>query len=103
MDESLKNILKQIAENQGSPYKSIKLIGNVLIVVLNDGQIITKNEATKEDYAAVLESKTKIEIKNKVSVGDSDIEKVESSDITCTYTTNYDMKKVIKSRINKIN
>lgn len=95
--------LKQIAENQGSPYKSIKLIEDKLIVVLSDGQIITKDGATEEDYYTVLESKTKIEIKNKVAVGDSDIEKVEFSDMTGNYTTNYNMKKTIKSRINKIN
>lgn len=95
--------LKQIAENQGSPYKSVKLINDTLIVVLNDGQVITKNRATKEDYTAVLESKTKTELKNKVSVKDSNIEKVEFSDMTGSYTTNYNMKKSIKSRINKIN
>ncbi len=103
MNDDLHSILRKIAENQGSPYKNVKLIGDKLIVVLNDGQIITKNNATKEDYYAVVEAKTKIEIKNKISIGDYDVEKVEFSDRTGTYTTNYNMKKSIKNRINKIN
>jgi predicted house-cleaning noncanonical NTP pyrophosphatase (MazG superfamily) len=103
MNDELFNKLKQIAENQGAPYKSIKLINDTLIVVLNDGQIITKNGATKEDYNAVLESKTKIEIKNKITVSDYDIEKDESLDKTGFYTINANTKKIIKSRINKIN
>lgn len=103
MDDELFNKLKKIVENQGAPYKSIKLINDTLIIVLTDGQVITKNGATKEDYNAVLDSKTKIEIKNKISVSDYDIEKVEFSDMTSSYTTNYNMKKTIKSRINKIN
>ena len=103
MNDDLFNKLKQIAENQGSPYKNIKLIGDKLIVVLNDGQIITKNGATKEDYNAVLESKTKFEIKNKISVSDYDIEKNEFLDTTGFFTINSNTKKIIKSRINKIN
>lgn len=102
MNDELFNKLKQIAENQGAPHKSIKLINDTLIVVLNDGQVLTKNKATKEDYNNVLESKTKVEIKNKISVENSNIEKVAFSDMTGTYTTNYNMKKIIKSRINKI-
>lgn len=108
MNKDLFNILKKIAENQGSPYKSIKLIEDRLIIVLNDGEIITKHDATEEDYYAVLEAKTKIEIKNKISIGDFDknfdviyTDSVDPLGFGKPYLSN--MKKTIKSRINKIN
>lgn len=106
MNDELFNKLKQIAENQGAPYKSVKLLNDTLIVVLDDGQIITKNGATKDDYNAVLESKTKIEIRNKISV-----EKYDEYYSTDSYEmgnqwsfhSSIFMKKTIKNRINKIN
>lgn len=106
MNNDLFNILKKIAENQGTPYKSIKLIDDKLIVVLNDGNIITKYDATEEDYYAVLEAKTKIEIRNKFSSADHDIENNDFSNddrIMAFALSNLAMKKTIKSRINKIN
>ena len=103
MNKELFSKLKQIAENQGCPYKSVKLINDTLIIVLNEGQILTKNNATKEDYNAIINAKSTIEIKSKLSVENHNIEKVEFSDMTGIYTTNYNMKKTIKSRINKIN
>ena len=68
MDDSLFNILKKVAENQGTPYRSVKLLNDTLIVVFKDGKILTKNDATKEDYQAVLDCKTTIEIKEKINV-----------------------------------
>ena len=107
MDDDLFNILKKVAQNQGPPYKSIKLIDDTLIVVLNDGQIVTKYNATEEDYYLVLEAKTKVEIKNKIAE-----EKYDSS-FTPEYIIGADpngfstnpaiIKKTIKNRINKIN
>ncbi len=99
MNDDLQSILRKIAENQGSPYKNVKLIGDTLVVVLSDGQIITKYEATEEDYNAIVKAKTKTEIKSKISVGDFDIEKQSYVSSVASYT----MKKAIKSRINKIN
>lgn len=99
MNNDLFNKLKQIAENQGSPYKSVKLINDTLIVVLNDGNIVKKYDATEQDYYNVLKSKTKIEIKNKISVENNDIENQNY----VSPITSYTMKKTIKSRINKIN
>lgn len=95
MNDDLHSILRKIAENQGSPYKNVKLIGDTLVVVLSDGQIITKYEATEEDYYAIVKAKTKTEIKSKIKIeGYDELEKVLSKD---------KMKKSIKSRINKIN
>jgi hypothetical protein len=99
MNDELFNKLKQIAKNQGSPYKNIKLIGDKLIIVLSDGQIVTKDGATEEDYYAIVEAKTKTEIKNKIYVENSGIEN-QTYVSSVSYPT---IKKVIKSRINKIN
>ena len=68
MNDDLFNKLKQIAENQGSPYKSVKLLNDKLIIVLKDGKVITKDNCTKKDYQAVLDCKTTIEIKEKINI-----------------------------------
>ena len=95
MDDDLHSLLRKIAQNQGSPYKSVKLINDTLIVVLNDGQIITKFGATKEDYNTVVECKTKTEIKNNIKTDAYyELDKI---------VNNSEIKKTIKSRINKIN
>jgi predicted house-cleaning noncanonical NTP pyrophosphatase (MazG superfamily) len=95
MNDDLHSILTKIAQNQGSPYKSVKLINDTLIIVLNDGQIITKFGATKEDFNAVVECKTKTEIKNNIKTDAyHELEKI---------VNNSEMKKTIKNRINKIN
>ena len=41
-----------LAENY-KPYMSAKLVNNVLIVVMNDGSILSKSNATEEDYYAI--------------------------------------------------
>jgi predicted house-cleaning noncanonical NTP pyrophosphatase (MazG superfamily) len=105
MDDDLFNILKKVAQNQGPPYKSIKLIDDTLIVVLNDGQIVTKYNATEEDYYIVLEAKTKIEIKNKIAEENkeefSDV--VEMGNQWSPLPRPAFINKTIKNRINKIN
>jgi len=39
-------------------YKSLKLVGDVLTVILDDGSIISKSEATAEDFKRVKNSRT---------------------------------------------
>jgi hypothetical protein len=39
------------------PYKSVKMVGDVLTVVLPDGEIITKSSATTNDFEKVAEAK----------------------------------------------
>jgi hypothetical protein len=41
-----------------SPYMSVKLVNDVLIVVLHDGTVLTKPSATKEDFSNVSLAKT---------------------------------------------
>ena len=53
-EQFLKNeILRQQVVGETSsakPYKSVKLVNDVLTVILNDGSIVTKNNATELDF-----------------------------------------------------
>ena len=49
------------------PYKNMKLVNDVLTVVLNDGSIVSKPDATNDDFLAVRNSITEEEIVNIVS------------------------------------
>lgn len=42
----------------GKPYLNVKLVNDVLTIVLNDGSILTKPNATEKDYHAVLFAST---------------------------------------------
>jgi len=46
-----------------NPYMSVKLTNDVLIVVLPDGNILTKPNASEEDFYAALNSKTETELR----------------------------------------
>lgn len=50
------------------PYKSVKMVNDVLTVVLPDGEIITKPSATVEDFKDVSAAKTLEEIKDVVTI-----------------------------------
>ena len=45
-------------KSQNDPYMTIKLVNDVLTVVLNDGNIISKTNATTEDFIAARKAKT---------------------------------------------
>lgn len=92
----LEEILRKIINSQ-TVFKSAKLVNDTLIVVLNDGQILSKKGATQEDYDAIINAKSTIDIKKQINVenGENDYE-VES---TVSYSG---MKKTIKSRVVKI-
>jgi hypothetical protein len=45
------------------PYIAIKLTNDVLIVVLKEGNVLTKPNATEEDFYAALEAKTESELR----------------------------------------
>jgi hypothetical protein len=50
------------------PYKSVKMVNDVLTVVLPDGEVITKPSATKEDFEDVVAAKTIKEIVEVVTI-----------------------------------
>jgi predicted house-cleaning noncanonical NTP pyrophosphatase (MazG superfamily) len=93
----LEDILRKIIESQ-TVFKSAKLVNDTLIVVLNDGQILNKKGATQEDYDAIINSKSTVEIKDKIS-DDND-----NDDINKEYTlvTISEMRKAINKRMSKI-
>jgi hypothetical protein len=43
----------QIKIEDVKPYKTVKMVNNVLTVVLNDGSILSKSNATEEDFEDV--------------------------------------------------
>lgn len=49
--------------SSSNPYMSVKLTNDVLIVVLPDGNILTKPNASEEDFYAALNSKTETELR----------------------------------------
>jgi hypothetical protein len=65
MSTSLDDILRKIVESQ-TVFKSVKLVNSNLIVVLNNGMIFTKFNATQEDYNKIVEAKSFIQIKEVV-------------------------------------
>lgn len=93
----LEDILKKIIESQ-TVFKSAKLVNDTLIVVLNDGQILSKKGATQEDYNAVINSKSTVEIKNQINNDDG-----EEDDVNKEYNlvTISEMKKAINKRVGK--
>lgn len=92
----LEDILRKIIESQ-TVFKSAKLVNDTLIVVLNDGQILSKKGATQEDYNAVINSKSTVEIKNQINNDD------EEDDVNKEYNlvTISEMKKAINKRVGK--
>lgn len=44
------------------PYKKVKLVNNVLTIVLNDGDTLTKTEASMEDFQAVRNAQSESEL-----------------------------------------
>jgi hypothetical protein len=61
--EKLMEEEQQEVVSSGNPYMSVKLINDVLIVVLPDGNILTKPNASEEDFYAALNSKTETELR----------------------------------------
>jgi hypothetical protein len=51
-EQKLKNeiLKKELGVSIEKPYLSIKLVNDVLTIVLNDGSVLTKPNATESDY-----------------------------------------------------
>ena len=46
----------------GKPYSNIKFVNDVLTVVLNDGNIISKHPATADDFQRARNAKTEVDL-----------------------------------------
>ena len=51
-------------EYYSKPYENLKMVNDVLTIVLNDGNIITKTNATYEDFKAAQNARTEAELFN---------------------------------------
>jgi hypothetical protein len=91
MSTSLDDILRKIVESQ-TVFKSVKLVNSNLIVVLNNGMILTKFNATQEDYNKIVEAKSFIQIKEVVK-GENEEQNEEEHE--------FDIEK-IKNRIKNV-
>jgi len=56
--EEEENLQEQVVPQ----YKNIKLVNSVLTIVMQDGSIITKTDATAEDFEAIKNAKSELEI-----------------------------------------
>jgi hypothetical protein len=61
-------------------YKSLKLIGNVLTVVLTDGEIISKTEATADDFRRVKNSVTLDDILTIIGSNTTMVERIKEKE-----------------------
>ena len=60
-EQKLKNeiLRKELSPDVvGKPYLNVKLVNDVLTIVLNDGSILTKPNATQQDYLAAIGAST---------------------------------------------
>lgn len=87
---SLQDVLRQIIKSQ-TTHKSVRLIGNNLIVVLNDGSVLSKSDSNKEEYDAILQANTTMEIKELMGVKLTNEEDMKT-------TSMKQMKKTISKR-----
>lgn len=80
-EQLLKNeLLRQQVVGEASsakPYKSIKLVNDVLTVILNDGSIVTKNNATELDFTRARTASSEEVILSLVSSSEVAEEKVK--------------------------
>jgi len=92
----LEDIFRKIIESQ-TVFKSVKLVNDTLIVVLNDGTILNKKGATKEDFDAVFNASSSTEIRNRIN------SEAEDDDVDKEYTiaTISEMRKAIDKRTSK--
>ena len=71
ISKKLENLMEQKGETNvsqdGPLYKNLKLVNDTLTIVTNNGNVLSKSEATEEDYHAIVNAKTFDEIFNIIS------------------------------------
>ena len=63
--------------NYGNPYKAVKFVNGVLVVVMHDGSILTKNGATENDFNMVTNANLESTIYNVMGSADIKAEKIK--------------------------
>jgi len=77
IEKKLDALMNEQDEAAGQPYQSAKLVNDVLTVVMSDGSVITKMDATEDHYAAVQLAKNVAELYSIVSDPSVVNEKIE--------------------------
>jgi len=77
IEKKLDALMNEQDEAAGQPYQSAKLVNDVLTVVMNDGSVITKMDATEDHYAAVQLAKNVADLYSIVSDPSVVNEKIE--------------------------
>lgn len=101
MEEQLlrNNFLKRKLESSKMPYEKLKLVNNVLTVVLNGGEILSKPSATIDDFNNVKNSLNEIDVVNvfvnKVS-SDKDFEELSNQKFLKEISSNLNTLKEMK-------
>ena len=72
--------LQSLIEEDGKPYSSVKMVNDVLTVVTNDGNILSKPNASEQDFHSVINAKNEYEIRSIIACNNvsSDIEKIRN-------------------------
>lgn len=77
IEKKLDALMNQQDEEAGQPFSSAKLVNDVLTIVMNDGSVITKMDATENHYAAVQLAKNVADLYSIVSDSNVVNERVE--------------------------
>jgi len=77
IEKKLDALINQQDEEAGQPFSSAKLVNDVLTIVMNDGSVITKMDATEDHYAAVQLAKNVADLYSIVSDPSVVNEKIE--------------------------
>ena len=77
IEKKLNTLMNEQDEAAGQPYQSAKLVNDVLTIVMNDGSVITKMDATEDHYVAVQVAKNVADLYSIVSDPSVVNEKIE--------------------------
>lgn len=77
IEKKIDALINEQDEAAGQPYQSAKLVNDVLTIVMSDGSVITKMDATEEHYAAVQLAKNVADLYSIVSDPSVVNEKIE--------------------------
>lgn len=67
VSSKIENLMDEECDSDVKPYTKIKMVNDTLIIVLNSGDIISKSDATNDDYRKAVNAKTEEELHTIVS------------------------------------
>ena len=81
ISKKLESLIEQeeetIVQQEGPLYKNLKLVNDTLTVVTSNGNVLSKSEATEEDYYAILNAKSFDDIFTVISTAKVSEERIE--------------------------